>query len=137
MIKNTLQKFRLAAMMTQAELARRAGVSLAWVRTLEQSGENPSPDTALKLAKVLGVDVDRVFIRIPEPGKDRLSTFIELYVDEYQGLEQVDKERVIRHVLVMDESMWRIISRGKILMSDVLANARAFDDYMRKWKPSK
>jgi putative transcriptional regulator len=137
MIKNTLKKFREAAGMTQAELAHRAGVSLAWVRTLEQSGENPSPDTALKLAKAIGVDVDRVFIRIPEPGKDRLSTFMDLYVDEYQGLEQVDKERVIRHVLVMDESMWRIYSHGKTLMCDVLANARAFDAWMRRWKPSK
>jgi transcriptional regulator with XRE-family HTH domain len=53
-----LENVRRRSLLTQAELAKNAGVSLITVTRLENSkGEvNPRPDTVRKLARALDVD---------------------------------------------------------------------------------
>jgi transcriptional regulator with XRE-family HTH domain len=48
---------------TQADLARRAGVSLKVVQAAEQGRTQPRPDTLRKLARVLGVEVGDLFVK--------------------------------------------------------------------------
>lgn len=42
----------------RAELARRSGVSLAWIKYIELDGRQPSGIVVYKLAKALKVDID-------------------------------------------------------------------------------
>ncbi|MGH7285054.1 MAG: helix-turn-helix domain-containing protein [Polyangiaceae bacterium] len=56
-----LRRAREAAHLTQAELARRAGVSQQQIAKLEKPGENPTIGTLAKIAKALGRNVDVVF----------------------------------------------------------------------------
>jgi transcriptional regulator with XRE-family HTH domain len=53
-----LKALREAAGISQEALARSAGISTSAVTKLEQSGKEPSWDTAKKLAKALGVTLD-------------------------------------------------------------------------------
>jgi DNA-binding XRE family transcriptional regulator/predicted RNase H-like HicB family nuclease len=52
---------REAAKLTQAELAKRAGVSQQQIAKLEKPGENPTIGTLAKIAKALGRNVDVIF----------------------------------------------------------------------------
>jgi transcriptional regulator with XRE-family HTH domain len=56
-----LRELRVAAQLTQQELAMRAGVSLSQIMQLEQ-GRTPDPrmSTLLLLAEALGVDMNRL-----------------------------------------------------------------------------
>ncbi len=56
-----LKELRLAAKMTQKELAERAGMHLGGIFKLEQGVNRPSWDTVQLLARVLGVDC-RAFV---------------------------------------------------------------------------
>jgi transcriptional regulator with XRE-family HTH domain len=53
-----LKGLRESAGLTQAELARRAGVPLGSLRSYEQSVRTPLLDQAAKLAVALGVSLD-------------------------------------------------------------------------------
>jgi transcriptional regulator with XRE-family HTH domain len=53
-----LKSLRDAAGLSQEALARAAGISTSAVTKLEQSGKEPSWNTAKKLAKALGVSLD-------------------------------------------------------------------------------
>ena len=61
-MKNKLKLFRVAAGLTQAELAERAGVSRQTVYAIEKGKYVPSVRLALRLAKILGVRVEDIFI---------------------------------------------------------------------------
>lgn len=56
-----LRRAREDAHLTQAELAKRAGVSRRQIAKLERPGENPTIGTLAKIAKALGRHVDVVF----------------------------------------------------------------------------
>jgi transcriptional regulator with XRE-family HTH domain len=65
-----LQKLRDAIGISQAELAKRAGVSLDSLRNWEQDRVLPRVDTAAKLAQALGVSVDELLKSSPPPAAD-------------------------------------------------------------------
>ena len=66
-ITNTIRALRFAhGEMTQAELARRIGVTRQTVIAIEQGRYSPSLEAAFQIARVFGVSVEDVF-HYPNP----------------------------------------------------------------------
>lgn len=59
--RNNLKRARLRAGLTQAQVATMAGLSRAAYTNIELGRKNPSLDTALRLAEVLGQSVEDLF----------------------------------------------------------------------------
>jgi transcriptional regulator with XRE-family HTH domain len=57
----TLRAARVQACLTIEELARRSGLSMAFVWRLEHGRQRPSLQTAQQIARVLGVSTDELF----------------------------------------------------------------------------
>lgn len=62
-----LRALRRAREMTQAELARLAGISTPYVCEIEKGKVAPSLATARALARVLGVSIDEAFEYVEVP----------------------------------------------------------------------
>jgi transcriptional regulator with XRE-family HTH domain len=62
-----LQKLRLAAGLSQSQLARAAGVPVGSLRGWEQARRTMLVDTAVKLADALGCTLDELAGRVPLP----------------------------------------------------------------------
>jgi putative transcriptional regulator len=61
-VTNAIRSLRFAHdEMTQAELARRVGVTRQTIIAIEQGRYSPSLEMAFKIARVFGVGVDDVF----------------------------------------------------------------------------
>ncbi|GAA1283283.1 transcriptional regulator [Planotetraspora silvatica] len=61
-VTNTIRSLRFAdGEMTQAELARRIGVTRQTVIAIEQGRYSPSLEMAFQIARVFGVPLDEVF----------------------------------------------------------------------------
>lgn len=60
-LASRLKEMRMAAGLTQAELAERAGVSRKTVNTVENGVFVPSTILALSLARALGTTVEELF----------------------------------------------------------------------------
>jgi putative transcriptional regulator len=60
-VTNTIRPLREAAGITQAELARRIGVTRQTVIAIEQERYSPSLELAFQIAHVFGVGLDDVF----------------------------------------------------------------------------
>jgi putative transcriptional regulator len=61
-VTNTIRSLRFAhGEMTQAELARRIGVTRQTVIAIEQGRYSPSLEMAFQIARVFGVPLDAVF----------------------------------------------------------------------------
>lgn len=60
-ITNTIRATREAAGMTQADLARRIGVTRQTLIAIEQGKYSPSLEMAFQLARVFGVGLDELF----------------------------------------------------------------------------
>jgi len=58
---NNLKELRARHELTQADLAERVGVSRKTINTVENGVFTPSATLALKLARALGVNVEKVF----------------------------------------------------------------------------
>lgn len=69
--RTRLKSSREAASLTQAQLAKRAGLSLDGIRALEQGLRRPGADTLRRLAVALQVNVDRL-LGVPsiDPGSE-------------------------------------------------------------------
>lgn len=68
-VTNTIRAQRFAhGEMTQAELARRIGVSRQTVIAIEQGRYSPSLEMAFQIARVFGVPLDTVFQYAAHPG---------------------------------------------------------------------
>jgi transcriptional regulator with XRE-family HTH domain len=61
LIGGNVRKLRLAAKLSQADLAARMGVDRAYVSGLEQGNRNPTVVTLWHLAKALDVPMRRFF----------------------------------------------------------------------------
>jgi transcriptional regulator with XRE-family HTH domain len=61
-----LRQRRELLRLNQADLSLVAGVSVRTIQLVEQAKTSPSLDTLIRLADVLGFDVD---LRLKEPGK--------------------------------------------------------------------
>jgi putative transcriptional regulator len=60
-VKNSVQKFRQEAEMTQEELAARVDVTRQTIIAIEKGNYTPSVSLALKLATVFKVSVEDIF----------------------------------------------------------------------------
>lgn len=60
-VTNTIRTLREGEGMTQAELARRIGVTRQTVIAIEQEKYSPSLELAFQIARVFGVALDTVF----------------------------------------------------------------------------
>ena len=60
-VTNSIRPLREGAGITQAELARRIGVTRQTVIAIEQERYSPSLELAFQIARVLGVGLDDVF----------------------------------------------------------------------------
>jgi len=60
-VTNSVRATRESAGMTQAELARRIGVTRQTVIAIEQERYSPSLELAFQIARVFGVGLDDVF----------------------------------------------------------------------------
>ena len=60
-VTNTIRPLREATGMTQAELARRIGVTRQTVIAIEQEKYSPSLELAFQIARVFDVGLDAVF----------------------------------------------------------------------------
>ena len=58
---NNLADFRKKAGLNQAELGGLVGVSRQTISLIERGDYNPSVTVALKIAQVLGVDINEIF----------------------------------------------------------------------------
>jgi len=59
--RNNLRRARLRAGLTQAQVAAMAGLSRPMYTNIELGRKNPSLDTALRIAEVLGQPVEDLF----------------------------------------------------------------------------
>ncbi|HEX5858218.1 MAG TPA: helix-turn-helix transcriptional regulator [Microbacterium sp.] len=60
-VTNSIRGLREAGGMTQAELAKRIGVTRQTVIAIEQEKYSPSLELAFQIARVFGVGLDAVF----------------------------------------------------------------------------
>jgi len=66
-IKNKIRQLRFHAdEMTQADLAKRVGVTRQTVLAIEQGKYSPSLEVAFQIARVFGVDLTDVFEYAPD-----------------------------------------------------------------------
>lgn len=77
-MKNQLKEKRKKAGLSQYQLSRLAGISQATISHIEIGNYIPMVDTALKIAAVLGVAVEELFI-LPDLPEKYIP--IEIYTD--------------------------------------------------------
>jgi len=68
-VNNRLKELREKALMTQEELAIRAGVSRQTIISLEKGRYNPSITLAYKLSRIFGLSIEEVFLLNETEGK--------------------------------------------------------------------
>lgn len=61
-MNNRIRELRKIKNMTQEELAKISGVTRQTINAIENSKYNPTLELAIKLARLLGVHVDELFI---------------------------------------------------------------------------
>ena len=66
-VTNSLRAIREQAGLTQAEVARRVGVTRQTLIAIEQGKYSPSLEVAFQIAQVFGVGLDDVFHYGPNP----------------------------------------------------------------------
>lgn len=64
MLGDELRKARLAAKLTQEEVAARAGVSREYIRKLEHNRQSPAVDTLLRICRILDANAFRLIAKV-------------------------------------------------------------------------
>ncbi len=65
---NSLQKLRQQAGFSQEEFARKVGISTMSCKRYEYGDRVPDVRTAIRIAKVLGTTVEKLFVSVPLRG---------------------------------------------------------------------
>ncbi len=68
-IGRNLRHLRRRSGQTQAEVAKRAGTSQAWICRIETGDENPTLASMRRIARALGVEVADLLQSRPEQGR--------------------------------------------------------------------
>lgn len=55
-----IKKLREKAKLTQAEVAKKAGINVNYFAVIERGEVSTSPDNLLKISKALGVDISEI-----------------------------------------------------------------------------
>ena len=79
-MKNLVRQYREAKNLTQYQLAKKVGLTRRGILTLEKGASTPRLDNAVRIAKVLDVDLDVLFC-----------------VDEYLATLNISKENPSRY----------------------------------------
>lgn len=60
--ENRIREYRMKALMSQAELAKKAGIKPALLSKIERGHSYPSMETAIKIARALNTTIDSLFL---------------------------------------------------------------------------
>lgn len=66
---NRVKVYRLDKKMSQSTLAQEIGVARQTINLIENNKYNPSLDLCIRLARVLGTDLNSLFWEVEEDGK--------------------------------------------------------------------
>lgn len=111
---NRLSEFRKRQGLSQARLASQSGVSHSYIAQLEQGGGLAGVDIADALARVLAVDPDQLFPRVPRRSSEsRQEFFARCYPELVSSLNQVDALRFSIALASMSDSMFQSLTSAK------------------------
>lgn len=77
----TINEARIAAMMTQDNLAEQAGVTTRYIMAIENENKRPSMEVLFKIIRILKISADTVFypeIQHPDKKKEHLMHMVQL-----------------------------------------------------------
>lgn len=80
-----IQEYRVAAKLTQAQLAELIGVSQKHISRLERGMHSPHFDMIIKIAKVLNVSIDAF---VEDLSADNINIFWQNIKSEIEGMSQ-------------------------------------------------
>jgi transcriptional regulator with XRE-family HTH domain len=111
---NRLSEVRRKSGLSQARLASQSGVSHSYIAQLEQGGGMAGIDIAEALARVLAVDPEQLFPRVPRRASERRQEFFARCYPELAGsLNETDALRFSIALSSMDDSMFRSLCSTK------------------------
>ncbi|MFP4373413.1 MAG: helix-turn-helix domain-containing protein [Spirochaetaceae bacterium] len=83
---------------SQADVARRAGISDSYLSEIERARSNPSADALARIADTLGLRAYQLLLEEDEwELRDRLETVTDMYRDLKEELNSVLDETLRRH----------------------------------------
>jgi len=68
--------------LSQMELAEKANISIPFLSNIERSNKWPYPDTLVKIAKALDVDVHTLFMEIKPPKPDSVQNILSQFKND-------------------------------------------------------
>ena len=119
-MKNHLKEKRKKAGLSQYQLSKLAGISQATISHIERGMFIPTIDTAYRVAAVLGVRVDDIFV--PEPGElpktydaqeDRINGRTTLSHPENQHTARIARHEPIANTAFRDPPVHRKMKHKK------------------------
>jgi transcriptional regulator with XRE-family HTH domain len=81
-LSKNLKLLRSQRSLSQMELAEKANISIPFLSNIERSNKWPYPDTLVKLAEALQVDVHALFLENSPPKPDCVQDFLSQYKND-------------------------------------------------------
>jgi len=81
-LSKNLKILRSQRSLSQMELAEKANISIPFLSNIERSNKWPYPDTLVKLAKALDVDVHTLFMEIKPPKPDCVQNILSQFKND-------------------------------------------------------
>jgi len=95
-MSNRLKFWRERTVISQAELARLTGVSRQALSAIESNKQDPTLNLALKIAKILNVPVERIFLQDPDMESKTVPTLSRVerlaFINQYKILQGIHKD---------------------------------------------
>ena len=95
MFAQRLKELRLEMGLTQAQLAKEAGLRQSHISSWESGLRMPLPDGLLKLANFFNCSVDYL---LGNDENEELSKEVRVLVSKYEKLNELDKVKVIGYI---------------------------------------